>query len=85
MPEDWQARIDELVSDNDERAVVLREKQQTEEKLRRLKRMYRDLLVNDEEYQQTLRALNATLSSLVNPSSQHLVGVGEFLQTLEKV
>ena len=53
-----------------------------QEKLRRLKLMYRDLLVSDEEYRFTLNQLQSRLASLVLPSSPHLVKAGEFLENL---
>lgn len=82
LPEGWKQRIEELAGDADQRQQILREREAVQEKLRRLKLMYRDLLVSDEEYRFTLNQLQSRLASLVLPSSPHLVKAGEFLENL---
>lgn len=82
LPDDWRNRIEKLVSDADEREAILRERKVVEEKLRRLKRLYRDLLVDDAEYKSSLNELQTRLSALVLPSSPHLIEAGEYLENM---
>jgi hypothetical protein len=44
--------------------------------------MYRDLLIDDDEYRTTVEQLQTRLSGLVLPSSPHLVRAGEYLENL---
>jgi site-specific DNA recombinase len=85
LPDDWKKRIEELAGDADQRERVLREREQVQEKLRRVKLMYRDLVIDDGEYRTTYDQLQSRLSSLVLPSSPHLVTAGEYLQQLGKL
>jgi hypothetical protein len=39
LPEDWKQRIEELAGDRDQRQRILREREEVQEKLRRLKLM----------------------------------------------
>lgn len=82
LPEDWKKRIEELAGDADQREAILREREQVQEKLRRLKLMYRDLLIDDGEYRTTCEQLQTRLAGLVLPDSPHLVKAGEYLENL---
>ncbi|MFC1961206.1 recombinase family protein [Chloroflexota bacterium] len=85
LPEDWRKRVEELVSDVDERETVLKERLVITEKIKRLKRMYQDLIVEDDEYQTTLKDLQTRLSGLVLPSNPQLIQAGEYLENLGKL
>jgi len=85
LPEDWRKRVQELIGNADEREKVQRERTRTEEKLRRLKQMYRDLIIDEEEYRSALKDLQMQLASLVLPSSPHLIEAGEYLEHLGKL
>lgn len=82
LPEDWKQRIEALAGDTDQRARILREREEVQEKLRRLKLMFRDLLIDDEEYRSTYALLQSRLASLVLPNSPHVVRAGEYLADL---
>lgn len=85
LPKDWQKRIEELAGDKDERASILREREAVQEKLRRLKIMYEDLLIEDSEYRAKRKQFQSTLASLVLPSMPHLVEAGEYLEEMSKI
>lgn len=82
LPDDWQQRIEQLAGDADERAAILRERDQVQEKLRRVKQLYKDLLIDDDEYRSTAQELQSRLSSLVLPSYPHMKEAGEYLENL---
>jgi hypothetical protein len=82
LPTDWKRKVEVMVSNQDERAAILREREQVQEKIRRLKRLYRDLVIDDAEYQTTLPELQTWLNALVVPSSPHLIQAGEYLESL---
>ncbi|MBP8973537.1 MAG: hypothetical protein KBH93_06640 [Anaerolineae bacterium] len=82
LPEDWKQRIEELAGDGDQRQRILREREEVQEKLRRLKLMYRDLLIDDTEYRTTYEQLQSRLAGLILPGSPHVVRAGEYLEQL---
>lgn len=82
LPEDWRRRVEELAGNEDERAAIIREREQVEEKLRRLKRMYRDLIIDDEEYKTSVEELRRKLDTLVLPDNPQVVSAGEYLENL---
>ena len=82
LPSDWKSRIENLVGDADERATILAERERVNERLRRLKEMYRDLVIESDEYRSTLNQLQDKLSSLVLPSSPHLIQAGQYLENI---
>lgn len=85
LPDDWRKRIEELAGNADEQQAVLRERNEIQERLRRLKRLYKDLLIEDFEYRAEYEQLQRRLSSLVLPSSPHLVRAGEYLEGLSSL
>ena len=82
LPEDWKRRIEALAGDADQRTRVLREREEVQEKLRRLKLLFRDLLIDDREYRASYDQLQGRLASLVLPNSPHIVKAGEYLENL---
>jgi len=82
LPDDWKERIEQLAGDADQRQRILRERESIQEKLRRTKLMYRDLMIDDAEYRTTVDQLQSRLSTLILPSSPHLVSAGEYLENL---
>lgn len=82
LPDDWKQRIEELAGDANQRLKILRERDEVQEKLRRLKLMYRDLLIDDDEYRTTVERLQSRLAGLVLPNSPHIVRAGEYLEHL---
>lgn len=82
LPDDWKPRIEQMSGDADQRESVLRERDEVQEKMRRLKRLYKDLLIDDDEYKAEQERLQTQLSSLVLPNSPHLFKAAEYLENL---
>lgn len=82
LPPDWKQRIEQLAGDADQRQRILREREEVQEKLRRAKVMYRDLLMDDAEFRATVDRLQSRLAGLVLPSSPQVVRAGEYLESL---
>lgn len=82
LPEDWRQRVEDLVGNQDQRAAILREREQVQEKIRRLKRMYKDLIVDDTEYKASLEEMQRKLQTLVLPNNPQVVKAGEYLEDL---
>lgn len=82
LPADWKQHIEAMSGDIDQRETIMREREEIQEKLRRLKRLYKDLLIDDEEYRASAEELQVRLSSLVLPSGPHLMQAGEYLENL---
>lgn len=80
LPAEWRTRIEELSGNLDQRQAILRERGQVQEKLRRLKNLYKDLVIDEEEYRTSLSHLQDRLASLILPSSPHLTKAGEYLE-----
>ena len=59
-----------------------RKRAQVQEKLKRLKQVFRDLLIDDIEYHSSLESLQGRLASPVPPSAPQLVEAGEYLENL---
>ena len=70
LPKDWKRRIEALAGDADQRTRVLREREEVQEKLRRLKLLFRDLLIDDREYRASYDQLQGRLASLVRNSAR---------------
>jgi hypothetical protein len=82
LPADWRNRIEDLAGDADEREAILREREVIQEKLRRTKQLYKDLIMDETEYRSTVEALQSRLASLVLPNSPHLFKAAEYLENL---
>ena len=82
LPEDWRQTIERLSGDADERENILRERERVQEKQRRLKQLYKDLLIDESEYHSSLDDLQSQLSALVLTNSPQLIEAGEQLRSL---
>ena len=82
LPQDWQYRIEKIVGDADEKAAILKERAQVQERLRRVTQLYRDLLIEEAEYQETRAQLKKQLASLIVPENRELLEAGKYLQSL---
>ena len=67
IPNDWQRRIEEMISGEDVSARVAAERIMLEEQLRRLRRQHLDLEIDDAEYEKGRLRLHAKLDSLEVP------------------
>lgn len=82
LPEDWQRKIEELAGNADEREAILREQALVKERLRRLTMLYKDLLIEDDEYRKTRSQLQEKLALLTVPKDQELIEAGKYLESL---
>lgn len=79
---DWQKRIEELAVDAKEREAILIEKMEIEERLRRITKLYRDLLIDDQEFRESKENLIAQLDYLVIPEGVKILDAGNYLEKL---
>lgn len=79
LPKDWRNRIEELIGNQDERSRILKERATNEEKLRRLTRLYSDMMINDKEYQTNRYRLQQRLSILVLPNQTRITDAANYL------
>jgi hypothetical protein len=82
LPSDWQQKIEALAGDADEREAILKERRQVEERLRRLTRLYRDLLIEEDEYRESRAALQQKLATLIVPENKEIIEAGHYLESL---
>ncbi len=61
----------------DEVSEIPRERNRLEEKLRRLKRLYREVEIGEKEYRQEVTLTQAKLSSLAHPEQHQVVSLGD--------
>lgn len=78
----WRERIIEKISIVSEREGIIKQRKQTEEKLRRLGRAYYDGAIGEEEYNIQLKLLQDALGSLVIPEEDAVLRAGELLESL---
>ena len=83
LPQNWQKEIEEMAADFDETNHIEKERQHTQEQLRRLVRTYQDGLVDDKEYERKRDSLQAKLEGLIIPDSATLLEQGLQLENLE--
>ena len=78
----WRERIIEKISTVSERESILKQRKQTEERLRRLGRSYIDGVIDDGEYNIQRKLLQHALESLVIPEADAALQAGELLESL---
>jgi len=83
LPQNWQKEIEEMAADFDETNHIEKERQHTQDQLRRLVRTYQDSLVDDKEYERKRDALQAKLEGLIIPDRATLLEQGLQLENLE--
>jgi hypothetical protein len=82
LPDDWKQRIELMSGDADQREAILKEREVIQERMRRLRRLYQDLLIEDDEYKVEYERLQTKLAGLVLPNSPHLFQAAEYLENL---
>ena len=70
----------DLLSSKDEAIEIQRERNRLEEKLRRLKRLYREVEIEEADYRQEVALTQAKLSGLVNPEHHQVVTLGDHVE-----
>ena len=82
LPAEWQQRVEELAGNAEERAAIIRAREAVQEKLRRLANLYRDLLIDEDEYRESLDKLQNQLSTLIVPDKQKVIQAGNYLESV---
>lgn len=82
LAEDWKERIVALVATNDDRALIEAERKRLEEKLRRLRVLYREVEIGEEEYRKERDRARARLSDLVIPQEVEILDAGVYLESV---
>jgi hypothetical protein len=67
----------DLLSSKDEAPELQRERNRLEEKLRRLKRLYREVEIEEGDYRQEVALTQAKLSGMGNPEHHQVVNLGD--------
>ena len=82
LPTSWRELVIELLSSHDEAVEVQRERVRLEEKLRRLKRQYREVEIAENEYRRELELTQTKVASLVDPEQEETMNLGDHVEGL---
>jgi len=85
LPHTWELQVVDILNSLDERVAMARDWDRTEEKLRRLKKLYRDLDLEEWEYEMERNKLEVALASMVVPQEHAAVEAGQRLATMLEV
>ena len=85
LPEGWLDAVLERISLRDEVARVQAEREQVQEKLRRLGKAFVDGMVDDSDYERHKAQLEFDLTSLVVPEADAVVEAGRLVQRLPEL
>ena len=85
LPEDWLDAVLERISLRDEVARVEAEREQVQEKLRRLGKAFVDGMVDEPDYERHKTQLEFDLASLVVPEADAVVEAGRLVQRLPEL
>lgn len=85
LPEDWQEDIRQAILSQGERQQLLSERERVERKLTRVAEMYRDLVIDAEEYHRSRDQLQAELKELVVPEEEELAEAGIYLEDISEL
>jgi len=77
LPESWREMVIGLLSSKDEAVEIQRERNRLEEKLRRLKRLYREVEIEEADCRREVALTQAKLSGMVNPEPAQVVTLGD--------
>jgi site-specific DNA recombinase len=79
LPHTWELQIIDILNSLDERVTAAKERDRIEEKLRRLKRLYRDLELEESEYEMERNRLEVALASIIVPQEHVTMKAGQEL------
>ena len=85
LPDDWRARVLDLVGRQDQQEQIKRERARLTEKLRRLQRAYLEVEIDEAAYRRERAETRARLDALVVPEEGDILQAGQFLETLAVV
>ena len=85
LPETWQLQVVDVLNSLDERVNAARERDRIQEKLRRLKKLYLDLQLEESEYEMEKNRLELALASIAVPQEDATVKAGQELAGMLEV
>ena len=85
LPADWRDTVLKLLECSDGRHEVERERSRLAEKLRRLKRSYWEVEIDEATYGREKAETQAQIDALVIPEQTDILAAGQFLETLADV
>jgi len=85
LPPDWRDRVIELIGRQDEAQNRERERARLAEKLRRLRRAYLEVEIDEATYRREKAEAQARLEALAVPEQNQILDAGRFLETLAGV
>ena len=77
MPQSWRQMVNELLTSKDDAIEVNRERTRLEEKLRRLRRLYQEVAIEESEYRQEVSSTKAKLVGLIDTGQDEVVTLGD--------
>ena len=80
LPKSWRELVLELLSSREEVEAIRKEQIRLQEKLRRLKRQYREVEIDEDEYRRELDLTQARLAGLVLPEEHEVVRLGDHVE-----
>jgi len=85
LPPDWRKRVIDLMGCEDRRAVVEQQRIRLAEKLKRLRKAYFEVDIDEVIYRRERAETQAQLDALVIPEENDVLAAGRFLETLADV
>ncbi|MCH9039575.1 MAG: recombinase family protein [Chloroflexi bacterium] len=80
LPYSWRDQVLTMLSSRGEIEEVQNEKARLDEKMRRLKRQYREVEIDEAEYRQELQLTQAKLATLTVPEQEEMVHLGDHVE-----
>ena len=84
LPPDWRSRIEELVNAREEISNVQQERARLQEKLRRLKSLYLEVLVDEQEFRWAKAEVETALANLKSPPAARIEVRADELKTMRR-
>ena len=85
LPEDWQQDIQDRVTSQSDRQMMIEQRDRIERKLARVAEMYRDLVIDSEQYKRERDQLQTELKALVIPEEEEMAEAGIYLEDISEL
>jgi DNA invertase Pin-like site-specific DNA recombinase len=85
LPEDWQQDIQDQVTSKSDRQMIIEQRDRIERKLARVAELYRDLVIDNEQYQRERDQLQSELKTLVIPEEEEMAEAGIYLEDISEL
>ncbi len=80
LPNSWRELVLDMLCSREEADEIHKERVRLEEKLKRVKRQYREVEISEEEYRRELLLTQSKLSTLVIPEQEQIVHLGDHVE-----